>query len=112
LYLYCSACQNNHLWKQSLKTYRKNPGVYRYYDKEGKLLYIGKAKNLKNRVSSYFVHKDHSYRIQLMVRKIHTVEYSIVPTEKDALLLENALIKGISTQIQHPVKRRQVISIH
>lgn len=76
-----------------IKNLPKNPGVYRYYDKEGKLLYIGKAKNLKNRVSSYFVHKDHSYRIQLMVRKIHTVEYSIVPTEKDALLLENALIK-------------------
>ncbi|MFN8237374.1 MAG: excinuclease ABC subunit UvrC [Chitinophagales bacterium] len=71
----------------------KYPGVYRYYDKDGKLLYIGKAKNLKNRVSSYFVNKEHSYRIQLMVRKIHTIEYSIVPTEKDALLLENALIK-------------------
>jgi excinuclease ABC subunit C len=69
--------------------------VYRYYDIDGKLLYIGKAKNLKNRVSSYFVNKDHSFRIQLMVRKIHNIEYSIVPTEKDALLLENALIKEL-----------------
>lgn len=76
-----------------IKNLPKHPGVYRYYDKDGKLLYIGKAKNLKNRVTSYFVNKDHSYRIQLMVRKIHTIEYSIVPTEKDALLLENALIK-------------------
>lgn len=76
-----------------IKNLPKHPGVYRYYDKEGKLLYIGKAKNLKNRVSSYFINKDHSYRIQLMVRKIHAIEYSIVPTEKDALLLENALIK-------------------
>ncbi len=76
-----------------IKNLPKNPGVYRYYDKEGKLLYIGKAKNLKNRVSSYFVNKDHSFRIQLMVRKIHNIEYSIVSTEKDALLLENALIK-------------------
>lgn len=76
-----------------IKNLPKDPGVYRYYDKDGKLLYIGKAKNLKNRVSSYFVNKDHSFRIQLMVRNIHNIEYSIVATEKDALLLENALIK-------------------
>lgn len=78
-----------------IKNLPKNPGVYRYYDIDGKLLYIGKAKNLKNRVSSYFVNKDHSFRIQMMVRKIHNIEYSIVPTEKDALLLENALIKEL-----------------
>lgn len=78
-----------------IKNLPKNPGVYRYYDKDGKLLYIGKAKNLKNRVSSYFVNKDHTYRIQLMVRKIHNIEYSIVASEKDALLLENALIKEL-----------------
>ncbi|HNG70617.1 MAG TPA: excinuclease ABC subunit UvrC [Chitinophagales bacterium] len=76
-----------------IKNLPKNPGVYRYYDIDGNLLYIGKAKNLKNRVSSYFVNKDHSFRIQIMVKKIHNIEYSIVPTEKDALLLENALIK-------------------
>lgn len=76
-----------------LKNLPKDPGVYRYYDKEGKLLYIGKAKNLKNRVNSYFVNKDHSHRIQLMVNKIHNIEYSVVATENDALLLENALIK-------------------
>jgi len=75
-----------------IKNLPKNPGVYRYYDIDGNLLYIGKAKNLKNRVSSYFVNKDHSFRIQIMVKKIHNIEYSIVPTEKDALLLENALI--------------------
>lgn len=78
-----------------IKNLPKNPGVYRYYDIDGKLLYIGKAKNLKNRVSSYFVNKDHSFRIQMMVRKIHNIEYSIVTTEKDALLLENALIKEL-----------------
>lgn len=78
-----------------IKNLPKNPGVYRYYDIDGKLLYIGKAKNLKNRVSSYFVNKDHSFRIQMMVRRIHNIEYSIVPTEKDALLLENALIKEL-----------------
>lgn len=78
-----------------IKNLPKNPGVYRYYDIDGKLLYIGKAKNLKNRVSSYFVNKDHSFRIQMMVRRIHNIEYSIVTTEKDALLLENALIKEL-----------------
>jgi excinuclease ABC subunit C len=78
-----------------IKNLPKNPGVYRYYDIDGKLLYIGKAKNLKNRVSSYFINKDHSFRIQMMVRKIHNIEYSIVTTEKDALLLENALIKEL-----------------
>jgi excinuclease ABC subunit C len=78
-----------------IKNLPKNPGVYRFYDIDGKLLYIGKAKNLKNRVSSYFINKDHSFRIQMMVRKIHNIEYSIVTTEKDALLLENALIKEL-----------------
>ena len=76
-----------------IKNLPKNPGVYRYYDKDGNILYIGKAKNIKNRVSSYFINKDHSFRIQLMVKKIHNIEYSIVHTERDALLLENALIK-------------------
>lgn len=78
-----------------IKNLPKQPGVYRYYDKDGKLLYIGKAKDLKNRVSSYFVNKDHSFRIQLMVRKIADIEYSVVTTEKDALLLENSLIKEL-----------------
>jgi len=78
-----------------IKNLPKDPGVYRYYDQDGKLLYIGKAKNLKNRVSSYFINKDHSFRIQVMVRKINNIEYSIVSTEKDALLLENALIKEL-----------------
>lgn len=87
-----------------IKNLPKQPGVYRYYDKDGKLLYIGKAKNLKNRVSSYFVNKDHSFRIQLMVRKIHTIEYSIVPTEKDALLLENALIKELQPKYNISLK--------
>ncbi|MFN8284808.1 MAG: excinuclease ABC subunit UvrC [Chitinophagales bacterium] len=78
-----------------IKNMPTQPGVYRYYDIDGNLLYIGKAKNLKNRVSSYFISKDLSYRIGLMVRKIHNIEYSVVATEKDALLLENALIKEL-----------------
>ncbi|WP_224484153.1 excinuclease ABC subunit UvrC [Robertkochia aurantiaca] len=69
------------------------PGVYQFYDKNGKLLYVGKAKNLKKRVSSYF-HKRHEYgKTRVMVRKVEEVRHVVVPTETDALLLENNLIK-------------------
>ena len=93
-----------HDLKDIIKNLPKQPGVYRYYDKDGKLLYIGKAKNLKNRVTSYFINKDHSFRIQLMVRKIFNIEYSIVSTERDALLLENALIKELQPKYNISLK--------
>ncbi len=76
-----------------LKTLSSNPGVYRYYDKNGQLLYVGKAKNLKNRVLSYFNKNLSGYRTRIMVAKIHRLETTIVPSEYDALLLENNLIK-------------------
>jgi excinuclease ABC subunit C len=70
-----------------------SPGVYQYYDGENKLLYIGKAKNLKKRVSSYFSKEHDSSRLRVMVSKIRDIQYIVVKTELDALLLENNLIK-------------------
>ncbi len=71
-----------------------NPGVYQYFDAEGKIIYVGKAKNLKKRVSSYF-NKDQyeNGKTQILVKKIADIKYIIVDTELDALLLENNLIK-------------------
>ena len=69
------------------------PGVYQYYDKEEKLLYVGKAKNLKKRVSSYFTKKHDNGKTRLLVKKIVTIKHIVVATETDALLLENNLIK-------------------
>ena len=76
-----------------LKTLPSEPGVYRYYDKKGQLLYIGKAKHLKKRVLSYFNKNLSGYRTRIMVGKIYRLETTIVPSEYDALLLENNLIK-------------------
>ncbi|WP_378179647.1 excinuclease ABC subunit UvrC [Aquimarina sp. SS2-1] len=76
-----------------LKTLPTSPGVYQYYDKDGKLLYVGKAKNLKKRVSSYFTKNHDNYKTRVLVKKIDTIKHIIVETETDALLLENNLIK-------------------
>lgn len=79
-----------------LKTLPDTPGVYQYFDKDEKLLYVGKAKNLKKRVSSYFTKQHDSSRLQLMVRKIVDIKTIKVNTELDALLLENNLIKSLN----------------
>ena len=69
------------------------PGVYTYYDAEGKVIYVGKAKNLKRRVSSYFNRTHDCLRTNLLVRAIADMSYIVVPTEQDALNLENSMIK-------------------
>ncbi len=76
-----------------LQTIPHSPGVYQYYDKEGKILYVGKAKDLKKRVSSYFQKHHESGKTRVLVSKIAEIRHIVVPTETDALLLENNLIK-------------------
>ena len=78
--------------KQKLAALPNKPGVYRYFDKKGELIYVGKAKNLKRRVSSYF-NKEQSGKTRVLVSKIADLEYSIVDSEWEALLLENTMIK-------------------
>lgn len=81
-----------HIQLSSLPT---GPGVYQFFDDNSSILYVGKAKNLKKRVSSYF-NKNHEYgKTRVMVKKIRAIKHIVVPTESDALLLENNLIKEL-----------------
>ena len=71
----------------------EKPGSYQFYDDSGTIIYVGKAKNLKNRVSSYFHTEVDRFKTKVLVSKIHNISYTVVNTEEDALLLENSLIK-------------------
>ena len=79
--------------KGIVKAMPEKPGSYQYYDSEGTIIYVGKAKNLKSRVSSYFHTEVDRFKTKVLVSKIHNISYTVVNTEEDALLLENALIK-------------------
>ena len=79
--------------KIQIQTLPNSPGVYQYFDEEDKILYVGKAKNLKKRVASYFTKKHENGKTRVLVSKIASIKHIVVETETDALLLENNLIK-------------------
>ena len=87
--------------REKLNTYLKgivlnlpdNPGCYQYLNENGEIIYVGKAKNLKRRVYSYFSKEHQSRKTAMLVSKIRDIKYVVVNTEEDALLLENNLIK-------------------
>jgi excinuclease ABC subunit C len=80
-------------FQQISHTIPLQPGIYKYYSDKGELLYVGKAKSLRKRVSSYFVKNHDNYKTRKLVEVIHHIEFTIVSTEQDAFLLENSLIK-------------------
>ena len=80
--------------KEKIALFPHSPGVYRYYDSEGNVIYVGKAKDLHNRVAQYFVDPSRlTVKTAHLVSKIADAQFSVVETEADALLLENNLIK-------------------
>ena len=76
-----------------LKTLPSSPGVYQYFDSKGTIIYVGKAKNLKKRINSYFTKNHDNHKTRILVKNIVTIEHIVVESEMDALLLENNLIK-------------------
>ena len=79
--------------KQQVSSLPNEPGVYQYYNEQLDIIYVGKAKDLKKRVSSYFRKNVDSRKTKNLVNAIHTLKHIVVPTESDALILENTLIK-------------------
>lgn len=81
--------------QNNLNTLPTSPGIYKMTDKSGTIIYVGKAKNLKNRVKSYFQNKNHDYKTQVMIRFINHIEIIETQNEKEAFILENQLIKSL-----------------
>lgn len=77
----------------------EDPGVYQYFDESGKIIYVGKAKNLRKRVSSYFNRIPENGKTRVLVKRIRDIKHIIVSSEEDALLLENNLIKSTGLAI-------------
>lgn len=92
-YSYASDAERLEHLKQLVSVLPDQPGVYQYFDKDGKIIYVGKAKNLKRRVSSYFLKKQQTPKTRVLVSKICHIHHIVVNNEEDALLLENNLIK-------------------
>jgi excinuclease ABC subunit C len=86
------------------QTIPRNPGIYKYYNKENELLYVGKAKDLRKRVSSYFLKNLTSYKTHELVNRIHYIEFTIVNSEQDAFFLENSLIKNFQPRFNINLK--------
>ncbi len=80
-------------------------GIYKYFDSNGELLYVGKAKNLRKSVSSYFTKTFTSYKTHELVQRIAKIEFTIVNSEQDAFLLENSLIKQFQPKYQYQPER-------
>lgn len=83
----------NERLRELVRVLPESPGVYQYFNSDGKIIYVGKAKNLKKRVSSYFTKHHDNRKTTILVRKIENIQHVVVETEEDALLLENNLIK-------------------
>ena len=82
--------------KEQVAMLPQSPGVYQFVDRSGTIIYVGKAKSLRKRVSSYFVQsKEHSAKVRVLVRQIAEIRHIVVNSETDALLLENSLIKTL-----------------
>ena len=79
--------------KQIVLSLPESPGIYQYLNEKEEIIYVGKAKNLKRRVSSYFNKEQQSIKTKVLVKQIRDIKYIVVENEQDALLLENSLIK-------------------
>jgi excinuclease ABC subunit C len=94
----------NSEFQHIVKTIPRNPGIYKYYNEKNELLYVGKAKDLRKRVSSYFLKNLTSYKTHELVNRIHHIEFTIVNSEQDAFFLENSLIKNFQPRFNINLK--------
>jgi excinuclease ABC subunit C len=94
----------NSEFQHIVQTIPRNPGIYKYYNEGNELLYVGKAKDLRKRVSSYFLKNLTSYKTHELVNRIHHIEFTIVNSEQDAFFLENSLIKNFQPRFNINLK--------